>query len=346
MSHRILIIMLIAACAFAQAPQSQKPAPSAHPSATPTGPESAPPQTEQPKAKPEDLPADAPVVTLDGFCEKPAAGASAADCKTVITKEQFEKLSQALQPNMPMNTKRQLAVAMARARVLSKAATEQGLENTPQGKQILSFTREQALGQMLLMHIQQEAANVPQDEVQKYYKDHTAEFTQANLKRIFIPKSTASGKAPDPAEIKTFAEQIRARAAAGEDFDKLQKEAYEHTGIKTEAPPTETKNMHKDNLPPAQASVFDLKPDEMSQLIDEPGGFYIYKMESKTEAPLEQVAPQIKQTIERQTVQQQMESLTKTIKPVMNPAYFGAEGEGQPGAVRPMSPQERPTPKQ
>jgi len=344
MSHRILIFLLLAACAFGQATQPHSPAPAANSGAKANAEKPQAP-AEQPKAaKPEDLPADAAVVTLDGFCEKPAA--SPADCKTVITKEQFEKLSQALQPNMPMNTKRQLAVAMARARVLSKAATDQGLENTAQGKEILNFTREQALGQMLLMHIQQEAANVPQDEVQKYYKDHASEYQLVNFKRIFIPKSTASGKAPDPAEIKTFADKIRARAAAGEDFDKLQKEAYEQTGIKTEAPSTDYKNQRRDNLPPAQASVFDLKPDEMSQLVEEPGGFYIYKMESKTETPIEQVTPQIKQIIERQMVQQQMESLTKTIKPVMNPAYFGGEGEGQPGAVRPMSPQERPTHKQ
>jgi len=345
MSQRIAIFLLLASCAFAQATQPQKPAAPADPGAAASA---APPQAEQPKpAKPEDLPADAAVVTLDGFCDKASSGAAPADCKTVITKEQFERLASALQPNMPMATKRQLAGALAQATVLSTKATDEGLEKTPQGKEILEFTRQQALAKMLVMHVQQEAANVPQEEIDKYYKDHAGEYAQVNFKRIFVPRSSASGKEPEPAEIKALAEKLRARAAAGEDFDKLQKEAYEQTGVKTPPPPTTNNNMHKENLPPAHAQVFDLKPGELSQLIEEPGGFYIYRMESKTETPISQVGPQIKQTIERQMFQQQMEALTKSIKPVMNPAYFGNEvGENQPGGpVRPMSPQERPAPK-
>src|SRR5581483_4552551 len=49
---------------------------------------------------------EAPVITIQGFCDKSKA---AADCKTVITRAEFEKIVNALQPNMPKQQQKALA---------------------------------------------------------------------------------------------------------------------------------------------------------------------------------------------------------------------------------------------
>src|ERR1700683_5282772 len=55
---------------------------------------------------------DAPVITLEGLCAESMRTAVA--CKTVITRAQFEKLIDALQPDMPPALKLKVANAYAR----------------------------------------------------------------------------------------------------------------------------------------------------------------------------------------------------------------------------------------
>ena len=56
-----------------------------------------------------------------------------------------------------------------------------------------------------------------------------------------------------------LADTLRARAAAGEDFMKLQKEAFETAGMKIESPTVNLPTIRRTGLPPAHAAVFDLK---------------------------------------------------------------------------------------
>src|SRR5512138_146601 len=101
MSHRWLFPLLFSSLAFGQATPPSKPAAPAQP-----------PAATAPKAKaanPEDVPLTAPVITLAGMCDVKAGGAPPATCKTVITRAQFEKLMKALNPQMPMGVRQQLA---------------------------------------------------------------------------------------------------------------------------------------------------------------------------------------------------------------------------------------------
>ena len=45
---------------------------------------------------------DAPVITIKDVCDKPSGtNSGSADCKTVITRSEFENLMNALRPNLP-----------------------------------------------------------------------------------------------------------------------------------------------------------------------------------------------------------------------------------------------------
>src|SRR5258708_4672720 len=112
----------------------------------------APPQPAQ--APPADtsaaVPPEAAVITVVGVCpeqSKPAAakGAAAkpataaktpsaktspADCKTVITKAQFEELAKALIPNVTPQAKKQLAGVLPRFIGMSSEARKRGLDKT------------------------------------------------------------------------------------------------------------------------------------------------------------------------------------------------------------------------
>jgi hypothetical protein len=323
--YRLLTLVLLSTLTFSQTtPPAPKP-----PAAKPPAQSAAP--AEKPSVKAE-VPATAAVITIEGVCNGKVAATPAPECKTVITRAQFEKLVEALDPNMPPPRRQQLADVFARMIVMSDAADQRGLANTPEAHQILNFTRMQALTQLLLRDLQKEAAAVPPAETEKYYNEHAQHYEQATLQRIFIPKTPPGGEKPaDEKTLQAEAEKIRAAAVAGGDFEKLQKQAYDDLGLKTPPPPTAAGTQRRESLPPSQAKVFDLEPGKVSEVLNEPGGMYIFKVESKKKLTLAEVTPEINKTMESERLKESIEKLTKNVKPDLNQDYFGPSAVAAPG---------------
>jgi hypothetical protein len=301
------------------------------------------------------------VITVPGVCHGPAthaatgAATSKEECKTVITRAEFEALANALQPNMNAQTKRRLADVYPRLLVMAQEARKRGLEDKPSYKELVQFNRLQILSQELGRSLKEEADNVPAADIDKYYKDNPEAFEQATLERIYIPKekqeppAKADAEANDAKqdsaadaakeaekqkaneeEMKKTAEDMHKRAAAGEDFDKLQKEAYAAAGIQGAPAPTNIGKMTRNQIPVNQRSVLDLKPGEVSQLFTEPNGYYIYKVVSKETKPLDQARDEIRTTLAQQRLQDAMAKYQQESKATLNEAYFGPPGPPMP----------------
>jgi hypothetical protein len=316
--YRLFAVVLFSTFAFSQA---AAPAPSA-PAATPQTAKPASPA--KPAEKAEVLPTAA-VITIEGVCNGKVPATPPAECKTVITRADFEKLVNALDPQMPGARRQQLADAYSSMLIMSHIAEQRGIPNTPEAQQVLHFTRMQALMQLLGREIQKEAANVPPAETEKFYNEHAQQFEQANFQRLFIPKTPPGGE--KPADEKTLAaegQKIRAAAAAGGDFEKLQKQAYDDLGLKTPPPSTSAGTQGRGSFPPSQAKVFDLQAGEVSEVLDEPGALYIFKLDSKKKATLAEVTPEINRVLEAERMKGAVDKLTKSVKPELNQEYFGA----------------------
>lgn len=396
MRKSCLLCVLLGSLAWGQVAPST-PAPSqpaqapAEQEAKPQAPAPAPPTPTAP-ATPEDksgsVPANAPVLTIDGVCPplpkaataaKTAAGAktpatksSTAGCKTVITKAQFEKLANSLAPNVTPQLKKQLAGLLPRLMAMSQDAQKEGLDKTPEFAERVKFVKMQVLSQALQQEIQKKAADVPEAELQKYYKEHPETFEQYNLDRIFVPRTKQvepeakadedkdkdkdeklteeqqkAKEAADKAKTEEgeqamtqLAEDLRARAAKGEDFAKLQKEAFEAGGMKIESPTVNLPTVRRTGLPPGHAAVFDLKQGEISQVISDSGGHYIYKVNSKTELPFDQAKNEIHSKLQNDRMRDMMEKVNKSFNVTPNEDYFGPGGVGQ--APPPRMPRPRP----
>ena len=181
-------------------------------------------------------------------------------------------------------------------------------------------------------------------------------FEQFNVDRLFVPRtkqpdaesreeeekdeklSDEAKKAKEAAEkakadeaeqaMSKLAESLRARAAAGEDIVKLQKEAFEAAGMKIESPTVNLPNVRRTGLPPAHAAVFDLKPGEVSQVISDAGGHYIYKVNSKDHLTLDQATNEIHSKLQNDRTREMMEKVNNSFKVETNDAYFGPGGVG------------------
>jgi hypothetical protein len=310
------------------------------------------PEAKAPEAT--SISADAPVITIQGICGNPPADkANASDCKTVVTRAEFEKLVDALAPAMPPPARRQLATRYATALAMAYRAHQLGLDQGPKFEERLKAARISTLADLLNQDIQEKASQVPDADIEDYYRKHIDVYQEADLQRLYIPHTKLlepakeklsevdSKKRQQEAEdaMKKEAEALRARAVAGEDFDKLQEEAFLTAGQKGKAPSTKMGKIRRTGLPPEQASVMDLKPNEVSSLISNPNGYFIYKMVSKDTLPLAKVRDEILNVLRSQRLQESMQALQQSSTTVLDDKYFAASAAASPGTnVQPGRP--------
>src|SRR5580704_2777535 len=356
----------------------------AQPGMTPAQP--SPAQAPSPAAKaPEppaaEVPENAVVLTIKGVCpatpkttmaSKTGAGKTEpakkpADCKTEITRAQFEKMAGSLSatPTITPQLKRQLEMALPGFMAMSEAAKAKGLDKSARFMETMRIYRMQILTTELKHTVQEEADKIPPEKIAEYYKSNPEAYEQFSLDRLFIPRykqaeaedkedakepeklteeQQKAKEAADKAkqekgeqELNKLADSLRERAAAGEDFAKLQKEAFEAAGVKVDNPTVNLPKVRRTGLPPAHVAVFDLKAGELSAVISDNGGHYVYKVVSKEVLPLDQVKDDIHNKLKADRLKEMMDKYTNSYQAIPNEAYFGPAAAAGPGG-RPMPP--------
>ncbi len=339
MRFQYLLYLLLFSLAYGQAAPPATP-PAAAAKAEQSAP-AAPVKAPEVKVGPDD-----PVITLKGFCAASAAQGDA--CKTVITRAQFEKIVDGLQPGAPPPLRRQIATRYATVLKMSTAAEQRGLDKQSPFEVKMHFARMSILSQELGTALQEDSGKLSDADVAGYYKTNEASFEQASFMRIFVPRSkeipnpaakpkagekasgTSSPPAPPTEAQKKAAEEamtklastLRDRAAKGEDPDKLQKEAFVAAGLPGNVVNTKLEKARRNTLPANHQAVIDLKPGEVSEVIsDTNGGHYIYKLVSKETLTLESVTPEIRKTLSSQRYRDSMQGFQGNVD--LNDAYFG-----------------------
>jgi hypothetical protein len=291
---------------------------------------------------------DAAVITVQGLCEKPGgSSATPADCKTVITRAEFEKIISAVQPNMPPAAKKQFVTRYVAALYLAEKAHELGLDQGPDFDQKMQIARLQLLAQMGGDRMHQEVAKVSDGEIETYYHDHIADYQGISYDRLYIPRQKqvdpASQKPADPdvqkkreeseAEMKAEADKLRARAAGQEDFAKLQQEAYDFGGYtQMKASNTRVEKARKASIPSTDVSIFELKVGEVSQVFTGPSGFVVYKVLALEDIPLASVREEISRKLAGEREKGQIESWQNSTK--LDETYFATPAAPAPPTLK------------
>jgi len=269
---------------------------------------------------------DQPVITLKGGCEPIGDITPAKDCVGTVTRAQFEKIINALQPDMAAEAKRGFATNYGRLLVFSDAARALHLENDPNVQQIIQFVSQQVLAEGLKRHYTEQFAHPSEQQIQDYYNQNSSKYMEATLQRIIIPSNPGTADKPKTSEAQAAAaaEKIRQRWVAGEDPVKLQQSAFESAGITaTSTPEIDMGARRPGSLPVNQESVFQLKAGEVSQAYTDPAATYLYKVVSARQIPLSDVKDSIVKTLQQQQLQDKLEAIGKSAAPVLNDAYFG-----------------------
>jgi len=300
------------------------------------------------------VPSDAAVITIDGLCgsdsysiaepdvasrtpgstDSKATNSSVAlnpSCRTIITREQFEKLASVVAPNQPPHATAELARFYSDQLLFAREARELGIDKDPHFDEILKFTYLQVLARAMNERLARQA-DMTDAEFAKYYKEHAADFEQVELLQISIPKQKShpspSGATPqakvdpaaDEAAMKVEAEKIYTQAIAGGDFATLQEEAYTVAGDPDDAPDADMGVVTRSVLGSTQAEVFALQPGQISKLISGKEAWHIFKVVSKQMMS----ESDAKRLVTGQRTQATVDSLKKSVKPRLNDVYFGS----------------------
>ena len=326
--------VLIAAMAWAQIQMKTSPAPpEAHANAAGAAKTETGAQEETTTTAP-----DAAVITIKGLCPEhtPHSAAPAnTGCETVITRAEFEKLADVLHMGKGTQIWRQLGSSYPQILVMAHEAERRGMDKQPRFQERLRFARLEILSQELIRQLREEAAQVPEKDVADYYQKNSKEFEQVSLERIVIPNRPQrdlpaggqSAEKPEDAMTKE-AELLRARAAQGEDFAGLQKEAYDFAGVSgnSEAKP-KLEKMRRRGLPPAHAAVFDLKVGEVSEVTSDGTAHYIYKLDAREIAPLESVKVEITSLLRQRRAESDVQAIQQPFTTDIDQKYFTVKGD-------------------
>jgi hypothetical protein len=264
---------------------------------------------------------DDPVITLDGFCadSTPQGG----QCRTVVTRAQFDKLVEALQPGMPLPLRLKVADAYARNLRMSVAAQERGLDKTPAFAEELRFARLQLLSQDLDRVLRADANKVTDADLDQYYEKNRSSYEQATVARIFVPHANQAGGSVDAMSV--LAADLRTRARNGDAPDTLQLEAYAKAGNTRSSADTKIDRVRRASLPPSHETVLDLMPGEVSEVFSDPaGGHFIYKMIAKQTLTLDEVKEEIRGVIAEQRYRDSVKSFEGGAQ--FSDAYFTRPG--------------------
>jgi hypothetical protein len=291
-----------------------------------------------------------PVVTAKGPCPKSAASKTAPKSRCMVTlgREEFEALVNSLNPDMVKGERRVLAAAYGKALALALEATRRGLDRDPRVQAQLHYNRLILLANAMSKELYKDAMASPEEDAEKYYAVHKSLFERFTFDRIYIPleKQPAApeqGTVAVPAaqendlqqkEMKELAEKVYARAQAGEDFDKLQKEAAQTAGMATD-PNIKVEDLRRGDLSDVQNVIFDLQPGKISGLLTDNSGYFIYKLVSRIAPPFETVKPQVTVRMQNDKSASGISQIEKMSDAEVNSAYFDkydppppAENEG------------------
>src|SRR4029077_6007206 len=118
-----------------------------------------------------------------------------------------------------------------------------GLDQGPKFQELMRIARIGVLTKELNQKLQDEAGNISDKEVESYYHANEPAFQEIELQRVFIPRGKQiaenaenkdkpgddareaqqdAARQESEAAMKKVADALRIRAAAGEDFAKLQ----------------------------------------------------------------------------------------------------------------------------
>lgn len=313
----------------------------------PARPQTGTPQPQVPAAAqnppvqpPAPVPADAPVITIHGLC--PVGQPQSDSCTTVLTRQQFEAMVTSINISNQYFTPaalKNLATGYVSVLALANAGEKEGVDKDPRFQELMRVARTRALADAYRRYLQEKYSHPSDEEIEAYYKENLNKFEETKIDRVLVPRAHPKHPQENRAEFekkaRQAAEEIRERAAKGEDMASLQAEAYKTLAIDMQPPQTEISGNRKGIfLPNIEQEINALKPGEVTKVEMEPSGFNIYKLRTRAAMPLERAKPQIASAISQKKLDESLKAATSNVHSDLNEQFFTSRTSSPPQTTR------------
>jgi peptidyl-prolyl cis-trans isomerase C len=256
---------------------------------------------------------------------------STADDPVVVTiegkpykKSELETFVKALPQAVAQNfyaNKRGFLETFALLTKLTTVAEQEGLDKTQPHQARLTYNRMQYLATAELNEADSKA-QISEEDIKKYYETKKAELARAKTKVLYVAYNNNPMPSLDPAAKKPLTEEqakakgegLLKQARAGADFVKLIRENSDDADSKAkdgDFPPFKPTDQ---SLPAdIQSAIFALKPGEYSNLLRQPNGFYIFRLESLATPQLSEIRGDLYTAIKKERLDKWVDSVRKSI---------------------------------
>jgi hypothetical protein len=266
-----------------------------------------------------------------------------------ITLQEFEKITESLPPQFASAIsqlgKSGFADQYGNLLALSMEGEKLQITEREEFRRMLDFQRMLLLAQSAVTELAGPQVPITDADVQSAYDEHQEELQEVHLRGIYIPfdpepEAVEGQEPPEPAgpqegtvrEIDALAkaDALRARIQQGEDIAELARTDSEH--------PTSTSGgdfgfvKRGQFAPEIDNAIFSLPPNEITAPLRDRFGYFIFRIEEKRTAPLDQVRQIIENSLRQQRMMELFARMKASYPVTLNPGYFSEE-PGLPGLL-------------
>ncbi len=274
-----------------------------------------------------------PVVTIN-LCK--AATSPSPSCKKIITREEFDRVLATVAPEAGPGARRSVAAKYVQLLTAAAVAERGALDKQPLVKTKLELARLSVLAGALQDDVKNKSEPAAQ-ELTSYYQGNPSRFEQFTMRRLTIPTPVPAGYKYQGAAITAhdLADKIQKRAAAGEDFQKLQSEVLGSPVSSSGGSDPTSGTVTRGGLPAEYENrVLALKPGQVSDAILEGANYVVYKMVGNKTVSFNEAKAAITETLSNSKMQQSLQLILNSSSADYNETYFGPA----PPAARPPAP--------
>jgi len=337
---RLYLALLLASASFAQSKAVAQTGEFSRPLAatSPSSPHSAQnvPSAKQSTSDPAStlLPTDT-VVTIHGLCSDIGIGSAPADSNSCITRikkadfdifvESLRASGQRIPQELTPELRRTIAQTYVESLTFEEAGRKAGLDHDARFLTAMKGIRIVLLSRMYQFQMEQNAKQVSQGDVETYYRENPAKFEQLELTHLVIPTNNPTNLRDEEfhAKAEQLAQELRNRLAAGEDADKLEKEAFEKLSQKS---PPATKLLparRGDYSLDQEEKLFALKPGEVTPVVKLPSVYVVYKLISRRTIPLDEAKDEISLKLATERLERETKARRYAVHADYDSRYFG-----------------------
>jgi peptidyl-prolyl cis-trans isomerase C len=221
--------------------------------------------------------------------------------------------------------KKQFAEDYLRMKLLASKGMQDNLQNDPDVVKQLSLMRENLVASAEVKKIEA-ALPVTDADIKKAYNDSIKDYEQVTARHILIafkgsPAAQPGKKELTEDEAKAKAEDLRKQLAGGADFAELAKKESDDVGSGAQGGSLGAFG-HGQMVPEFEKAAFETKAGEISPVVRTQYGFHIIKVEKHDSTPYETVKATLEKNMKQKKLQEAIDSLKDTAKPVFSEAYF------------------------